>query len=156
VSPRSRSWTHARRNELSRSRGFPNYWAERKAKLAERGFTPAQISGHPRRTSDEPVATRSAARSSRFPIIAKGGRFIPAVPMTRLEAGRDGRYFALLRAYERGDVTAAEFRRKVSRWRPVAGESLEPDADVALAVAQRMAPGDWHFDYRHGRAGRAA
>jgi hypothetical protein len=144
---------YARRAARARGRGS-SFYAERVARGAERGLSRSAAAGHARE-GEESVAARSAARLSDFPVFERGGSVHLDVPVTRGETVRLGNYFMLLRLYERGDVSASEFRRRVSGWRPVAGYRLEADADVALAMAASMTPEDWRFDYRHGRAGRA-
>jgi hypothetical protein len=145
---------YRRRVAAARARGYASLYRQRVASGVERGYSARQAVGHAGR-GERGLGVLSAARSSEFPMFATGGRFLADVPVTRAEARRLGRYFALLRSYERGEVGTAEFRRRVSRWRPVAGHRLEADPDTALAMAARMSPGDWRFDYRHGRAGRA-
>jgi hypothetical protein len=71
----------------------------------------------------------------------------------RRDRVRAARYAALSSNLVQGRISPAAFRRRVSRWAPIAGHRFlaDPDAVVALLEQQRAADQET-FIYRTGRA----
>jgi hypothetical protein len=158
VSPAKRRRRHTaaeyrRRKQRAAERGS-TFYRERRVRGEERGYSRTQAAGH--RRAGEPSPRRvSALRSSEFTIFTDRGERVD-VRVNRAETRRAARYQVAVGRLERGEITPSEFRRRVSRWRPVAGHRLASDPDVALALKATTAPDEWVFDYRHGRTGRAS
>jgi hypothetical protein len=145
---------YSRRRARAAARGHRSFYTERVARGAERGLSRSQAAGH-RRAAEPSPRRLSAARTSTFSIFTASGERLDE-RVNRAEAKRLGRYYVEVRRLERGEIGPSQFRRKVSRWAPVAGHKLAADPNVALALTATTAPSDWRFDYRHGRAGRAS
>ena len=73
--------------------------------------------------------------------------------LTRRDRSRVARYNALASNLAQGNVSPAAFRRRVSRWAPVAGYSFLSDPDTLLALwEQRRAADQETFVYSTARA----
>lgn len=116
------------------SRTGETLYAVRLRRGGELGFSARQAVGHPgpgeRPVSQTPVGT--------FPIFSNGR--IVEVDVTRREASRAGRYLAMVKALAAGDITPADFERRVRRMAPIAGHRPEADPRMALALGTATPP----------------
>jgi hypothetical protein len=152
VAPRSRSWkslSPGRRRSWIASHGGEGDAARRENRA---------------RAAYEGGARQTPAQRGHEPSIVRAGRTISAYfgptatyrdvrRPNRAEARRLGRYDALVGRLSRGEITGAEFRRRVRSWRPVAGEQLASDPDAVLAALEQRRAADLElFSYSSGRA----
>jgi hypothetical protein len=78
-------------------------------------------------------------------------RFILVEDLSRRDCSRAGRYADLVGKLDAGRITAAEFRRRVSRWRPIAGERFLADPEAVLAILEQRRARDVEvFVYQFG------
>jgi hypothetical protein len=104
----------------------------------------------------EPSAERAATTIGApvgDPAHGTPARFVELSGLSRQERSRIGRYGSLVGQLRDGQITPAAFRRRVSRWAPVAGLPLLSDPDAVLAIVERRrAAGEPSFVYRNGQA----
>jgi hypothetical protein len=64
-------------------------------------------------------------------------RFIVVENLSRRDRSRAGRYADFVGKLDIGRLSPAEFGRRVSRWRPIAGERFLADPDAVLAILEQ-------------------
>jgi hypothetical protein len=109
------------------------------------GETIAEAAGH-----DKPQVR--SGRSITALIAGRPGLATVEAP-TRGEASRIARWNNLVGKLASGAVTPAQFERRVSGWKPVAGQNLESDPGRVLAEIEALRASDTAiFQYSSGRA----
>jgi hypothetical protein len=80
-------------------------------------------------------------------------RFVVIQSPTRGEVRRAGTYQSLTAQLRSGRISPTAFRRRVSRWAPIAGHGFLADPDAVLAIIEaRRAADDELFIYQSGRS----
>ena len=150
--PAPRNWSRlsagSRRRWIAAlgGKGSPVRRAKRAAQAYEAG---AHL--RPEQRGHESSAVRQARSISGF--VGPGARFVDFRAPNRGDLRRLARYDALVGQLSRGQITNAEFRRKVSSWRPIAGQGLTSDPDAVLARLDELRAQDQEtFHYYSGRA----
>jgi len=98
---------------------------------------------------------RSEVRTERTISLLVGDppRYVEMAGLSRRDVSRAARYDALVSNLAQGRISPAEFKRRVSAWRPIAGHTFVSNPQAALAIAEeRRAAGNDLFIYRSGRA----
>jgi len=120
-------------------------YEKRKAKHSK--LTAREALGHQRPGTVLPTISIIALDANDSP------RFVVLDSVSRRDAARAGRYQHLVRSLTEGKMHPEAFRRRVSKWRPIAGHQLVADPSAILAlVEERRASGAPLFVYESGRA----
>ncbi len=142
----------ARRGEFTRRTAITPeersaaYRVEHERQLARRrpGETIRQALGHPASSSTLPLISAFLDDPPRFAVLDN---------VTRRDAARVGKYENLVRQLRDGKITGDAFRRRVSRWRTVAGHRLLADPEAVLVLLDTLRAEDRElFVYESGRA----
>lgn len=109
-----------------------------------RGETRREALGHPRGQSTLPSISAFVDQPPRYVVLEN---------VSRRDAARLGRYDNLVRQLQEGKITGPAFRRRVRRWRPVAGQKLLADPGEVVALVELLRVEDREvFYYESGRA----
>jgi hypothetical protein len=120
---------------------------ERRQRRGESGLTARQRAGHPRPTDRLPLISIFTTDP------VTGGPAFLVVEVTRREARRAGAYEALVGKLDRGQITPAEFRRRVGHYKSVAGHTLLADPGAVIALLDTLRTEDRElFFYESGRS----
>jgi hypothetical protein len=82
-------------------------------------------------------------------IVGDPPRFIIVEGLNRRQRSRVGRYMGLVEQLDHEKLSAAAFRRRVRRWRPIAGQRFLSDPEAVRAVVQRRRAADqeiFHYE----------
>jgi len=111
---------------------------------------------HPRESARQATGHRSAGSSSMASmsiLVADPPRFLVVGGLSRRDRSRAGRYGDLVGKLDTGRLSAAEFRRRVRRWRPIEGLRFLSDPDAVLAILDSLRAQDREvFVYDRGSA----
>jgi hypothetical protein len=123
-------------------------WAveyERRQVGRPEGISAREAAGH-----DRP-AVRADRHISIF--VDEPPYFVELSGLSRRDVRRAARYDNLVRQMAEGRVSAATFRRRVGRWRPIDGRRFLSDPDAVLAVLEDRRALDLEiFVYTSGRS----
>jgi hypothetical protein len=99
----------------------------------------------------EPAAVREGRAITAF--VGPDARFVEFRSLSRAEVRRLGRYDQAVHDLAGARLSPTAFGRKVSSWRPIAGEHLSSDPAAVLARLDLLRAADIEpFAYRSGRA----
>jgi len=70
-------------------------------------------------------------------LVDSPARFVLAEDLSRRDRSRAGRYADLVGKLDAGRIAGAEFRRRVGRWKPIAGERFLADPEAVLAILEQ-------------------
>lgn len=115
-----------------RQRNYAAEYARRVQRAEARGLSRSQAAGHPR--TGERRASEALSAPEWTTTIFGDPSHVVTVATGYREAQRAGRYMELTRKLNQGEITAGEFRRKVSRMPPIAGVDLLSDPRQVLAL----------------------
>lgn len=142
----------ARSGQLSRSDTTPG---TRGRQAVDRATYERRRLGRPFETSRQATGHESAAdrEQRRMSVLLDDPpRYVELAGLGRLDRSRVARYASLTGALAQGQISPAAFRRRVSRWAPIAGHQFSADPAAVLALLeQRRAAGLDSFVYE-GRA----
>jgi hypothetical protein len=80
-------------------------------------------------------------------------RYVEIAGLSRRDVSRAARYDALVSNLKQGHISGRAFERRVSGWRPIAGERFLANPEAALRIAEeRRAADEPTFVYQSGRA----
>ena len=142
----------ARRGDLTRGNTSPGT-LERQAVTRVEYLRRREL--HPSETARHATGHYGPGRETTRMSVFIGGppRFVIIEGLNRRDRSRAGRYGDLVHKLQRGDITEEEFRRRVRRWRPIAGESFLSDAEAVLAILDELRATDREtFVYDHASA----
>lgn len=107
------------------------------------GITARTAAGH---------ESEAARRATRMSVIVREGRFVEFGDLSRSDRRRIARWNALASNLATGDLSPADFRRRVRAWAPIGDEVFEWDPDLVVGVlAGRREAGESTFIYRGRR-----
>ena len=137
MSPRRRrnyGAEYRRRKQRAAGRGS-TFYRERRAKGEQRGLSPFQAAGHARDAGERSPGRFFSERRSRVTGFLEPGEAV-SVRVSRREMQRVVAHHHLIDRLDRGEISPAEFRRRVRRWEPFQGRRFV--SDPALALTLRM------------------
>jgi hypothetical protein len=137
VSPRRRRDYAAeyRRRKRRAAEQSSTFYEERRAKGERRGLSRVQAVGHARDAGERAPGRFFSQRRSTVTGFFEPGN-AASIKVSRREMQRVVAHHHLIDRLERGEITPTEFRRRVSRWRPLKGRRFV--SDPALALAMRL------------------